>query len=51
VRTHAVIAAMQRDEAGHAQTARELGAAELPAPVKHAMRAVAGIMTRVTYWV
>ncbi len=51
VRTQAVIAAMQRDEAEHAQTARDLGAAELPAPVRHAMRAVAGIMTRVTYWV
>jgi ubiquinone biosynthesis monooxygenase Coq7 len=51
VRTRAVIAAMQRDEAGHARTARELGAAELPAPVRHAMRAVAGVMTRVAYWV
>lgn len=50
-RTRAVVSAMRDDEARHAATARELGAAELPAPVKQAMRAVAGVMTRVSYWV
>jgi len=50
-RTRAVVSAMRDDEARHAATARELGAAELPAPVKQAMRAVARVMTRVSYWV
>lgn len=50
-RTRAVVSAMRDDEARHAATARELGAAELPLPVKQAMRAVAGVMTRVSYWV
>ena len=50
-RTRAVVSAMRDDEARHAATARELGAAELPAPVEQAMRAVAGVMTRVSYWV
>ena len=50
-RTRVVIEAMQRDEAGHAQTARELGAAELPMPVKRAMRLASRVMTSVSYWV
>lgn len=50
-RTRAVVSAMRDDEARHAATARNLGAATLPAPVKQAMRAVAGVMTRVSYWV
>jgi ubiquinone biosynthesis monooxygenase Coq7 len=40
---------MRDDEAQHAATARSLGAAELPAPVKQAMRVAAGVMTRVSY--
>ena len=51
VRTRAVVQQMKVDEAHHAQTARDLGAAELPEPVKHAMKAVAKVMTRTTYWV
>jgi ubiquinone biosynthesis monooxygenase Coq7 len=50
-KTRAVVGAMQRDEAQHAETARRLGAAELPAPAKHAMRLVARLMTGVSYWV
>lgn len=49
MKTRAVIEAMQRDEAGHAQTARSLGAQELPAPVKAAMRCAAKVMTTVAY--
>lgn len=48
-RTRAVVAAMQRDEAGHARTAEALGARELPRPVKDAMAAVAKVMTTVSY--
>lgn len=50
-RTRAVVEAMRRDEAGHAQTARALGARELPAPVKRAMQCSARIMTGTSYWV
>lgn len=48
-RTRAVVLAMQRDEAGHARTAAELGARELPAPVKLAMKLTARIMTGAAY--
>jgi len=51
VRTRAVVAAMQRDEAGHARTAEALGARELPRPVKAGMAAAAKVMTGVSYWV
>ena len=50
-RTRVVISAMQQDELRHAQTARSLGAAELPAAVKLGMRLASGIMTRSSYWV
>ena len=48
-KTRAVVSAMRDDEAQHAATARSLGAAELPAPLKQAMRVAAGVMTRVSY--
>lgn len=51
VRTRTVVAAMQRDEAGHARTADALGARELPQPVKAGMAAAAKVMTSVSYWV
>ena len=48
-RTGAVVAAMREDEAGHRQTAIDLGAAELPEPVKLAMRLASKVMTTVAY--
>jgi ubiquinone biosynthesis monooxygenase Coq7 len=48
-KTRAVIEAMRQDEAGHAQNARDLGARELPQPVKLAMRCAARIMTTAAY--
>jgi ubiquinone biosynthesis monooxygenase Coq7 len=48
-RTRAVVAAMRADEARHRQTAVSLGAAELPQPVKSAMRAMAKVMTTIAY--
>jgi ubiquinone biosynthesis monooxygenase Coq7 len=48
-RTKAVVAAMRADEARHRDTALRLGAAELPRPVKLAMRLASGLMTRIAY--
>jgi ubiquinone biosynthesis monooxygenase Coq7 len=48
-RTRAVVGAMRADEARHRETAIALGAAELPLPVKRAMRAAAKVMTTVAY--
>ena len=48
-RTRILVEAMRADEAKHRQTALRLGAAELPAPVKLAMRAAAKVMTTVAY--
>jgi 3-demethoxyubiquinol 3-hydroxylase len=49
VRTRSVVEAMRADEARHRDTAMELGAAELPRPVKRAMRLASGLMTRIAY--
>jgi ubiquinone biosynthesis monooxygenase Coq7 len=48
-RTRAVVEAMRADEARHRQTAIALGAAELPPPVKLAMRLMAKVMTTVAH--
>lgn len=48
-RTRAVVEAMRSDEAGHRASAIALGAAELPEPVKLAMRAMAKLMTTLAY--
>jgi len=50
-KTRAIVLQMKRDEAAHARTAYALGGAELPEPVKRAMRVSARIMTQVSYWV
>jgi len=47
--SRAIVAAMKDDEAAHAAAARRLGAAELPAPVKSAMRLAARVMTTTAY--
>ena len=48
-RTRAVIEAMRADESRHRQTAIDLGAAQMPAPVRLAMRLAAKVMTTVSY--
>jgi 3-demethoxyubiquinol 3-hydroxylase len=48
-RTRVVVDAMRADEARHRDTAVQLGAAELPTPVKQAMRLAAKVMTTVAY--
>ena len=50
-KTRAIVEQMKRDEAAHARTACDLGGAELPEPVKRAMRLSARIMTGASYWV
>lgn len=50
-KTRAIVVQMKHDESAHAKTAYTLGAAELPEPVKRAMRASARVMTQVSYWV
>jgi 3-demethoxyubiquinol 3-hydroxylase len=47
----AILGEMRLDEARHATTAVEHGAAELPLPVKGLMRIASGIMTRSSYWI
>lgn len=48
-RTRAVVERMREEEARHRATAIALGAAEMPAPARLAMRAVAKLMTTVAY--
>jgi ubiquinone biosynthesis monooxygenase Coq7 len=48
-RTRAVVERMREEEARHRATAIALGAAEMPAPARLAMRAVAKLMTAVAY--
>ncbi len=48
--SRAVVAKMLSEEAAHALEAQEAGAAELPEPVKRAMKATARVMTRTAYY-
>ena len=48
-RTRAVVEAMRRDEAKHRMTALRLGAANMPAPARAAMRLASKVMTTVAY--
>jgi len=48
-RTRLVVEAMRQDEAKHRDTAMRLGAAELPAPARLAMRFASRVMTTIAY--
>jgi ubiquinone biosynthesis monooxygenase Coq7 len=50
-RSRAILTQMRDDENRHGETGRRLGGADLPAPVKAAMRAFSKVMTRTAYWV
>ena len=50
-KSRAVLEQMRNDERRHATTALQSGGAELPRPIKHAMRMASKIMTRSAYWV
>ena len=49
-KTRRIIEQMQIDEAKHAKEARQLGAAELPAPVKFLMQKISKLMTKTSYY-
>ena len=50
-RSRAIVTQMRDDEIEHADVAQALGAAELPAPVKGAMRVMAKVMTGTAYYI
>jgi ubiquinone biosynthesis monooxygenase Coq7 len=49
-RSRAILETMRRDEIEHGAEARAAGGAELPPPVRTAMRATAKVMTTTSYW-
>jgi len=49
--SRAILAQMRDDEGRHGAAGRALGGAELPAPVKAAMRIASRVMTGTAYWV
>lgn len=51
IKTRTIINQMQQDEAHHADEAKQLGAADLPAPVKLGMKFASKIMTTTAYYV
>jgi len=48
-RSRAIVAQMRSDEARHRRSAVAMGAAEMPAPLKRAMRAAARVMTTLAH--
>ncbi|MGA8146904.1 MAG: 2-polyprenyl-3-methyl-6-methoxy-1,4-benzoquinone monooxygenase [Gallionellaceae bacterium] len=50
-KSRAVVRQMYADETRHADMAAQLGGAELPLPVKLAMKVSSKVMTRTAYWV
>ncbi len=51
LKSRAIVEQMKVDEVQHADTAVSLGAQEVPAPVKAAMKLASRVMTRTAYWV
>ena len=51
VKTRTIVSQMQQDEAAHALEANQLGAGELPAPIKAGMKIASKIMTTTAYYV
>ncbi|SER30757.1 ubiquinone biosynthesis monooxygenase Coq7 [Nitrosomonas sp. Nm51] len=51
VKSRAIVAQMQIDESSHATMALSNGGAELPLPVKFAMKLSSRVMTQTAYWV
>jgi len=50
-KSRAIVAQMYTDEAGHADIAVSLGGAELPQPIRLAMKLNSKVMTATAYWV
>lgn len=51
VKTRTIVNQMQQDEVAHAHEANQLGASELPAPVKSGMKFASKIMTKTAYYI
>jgi 3-demethoxyubiquinol 3-hydroxylase len=51
IKTRTIINQMQEEEIAHANTANQLGASELPAPIKAGMKLASKIMTKTAYYV
>ena len=49
-KSRAIVEQMRLDEVAHGSAAQALGAAEMPVPVKLAMRAMAKVMTTTAYY-
>ena len=49
-KSRAIVAQMRDDEVAHGSAAQALGAAEVPLPVRSAMRAMAKVMTATAYY-
>jgi ubiquinone biosynthesis monooxygenase Coq7 len=50
-KSRAIVEQMRLDEIAHGDAARALGAAEMPAPLRGAMRAASKVMTTVAYYI
>jgi ubiquinone biosynthesis monooxygenase Coq7 len=50
-KSRTIVEEMRLDEARHATTAHQHGAAELPLPVRGLMRLASKVMTKTTYWI
>ena len=50
-KSRAIVGQMRKDEAAHGAAAKAAGAAELPMPVRGAMRAMAKVMTIAAYYI
>ena len=50
-KTVAILGQMREDEIHHADVARDAGGADLPAPIKGAMKLTSKVMTKTVYWV
>jgi ubiquinone biosynthesis monooxygenase Coq7 len=50
-KSRAIVTQMRDDEIAHGAKAQEMGAAEMPLPVKAAMRAMAKVMTTTAYYI
>lgn len=51
LKTRTIVNRMQQDEVAHAHEANQLGASELPAPVKTGMKFASKIMTKTAYYI
>ena len=50
-KSRVILERMKEDEVGHANLALAAGGAELPGPVKLAMKLTSKVMTKTVYWI